>query len=52
MDESPEERQKQEITVLQSIYDKDFLEALPPQVWKVRAVRVFWHRYKLLKTSA
>jgi hypothetical protein len=35
--ESNEERQREEITVLRSIYDHDFEECPPPKAWRVRA---------------
>jgi hypothetical protein len=36
--ETNEERQREEITVLQSIYDHDFQECPPPKAWKVRVI--------------
>lgn len=51
MEESPQDRQKQEITALQSIYDQDFLESLPPKVWKVRGYLVYLIYYQSSQTS-
>ena len=39
--DSAEELQQLEITALQSIYDKDFIECPPLTVWKVAAHLIF-----------
>jgi eukaryotic translation initiation factor 2-alpha kinase 4 len=49
--DSPEDLQRQEITVLRSIYDEDFLESPPPKVWKVRVLNHFRFRVFLLNVG-